>query len=334
MQKLPRLARELLVRALQPIPAQVRSRYRAIGADGEREIAASLLRNYHTGWRSPSNYRAEDYQADVVAHLGRRLAGDRTNIIPWIHAATPLQSKRVLEIGCGTGSSTVALAEQGANVVAMDVDDGAVAVAKDRIRTYGLEAEFVLANAESLRTEFEPASFDLVIFFACLEHMTVGERIGALRDAWTLLPEGGLLVVVETPNRLWYFDDHTSMLPFFHWLPDDLAFQYSRFSPRENFRELYVEYTDAQREHFLRRGRGVSFHEFDVAIGDARELEVISSLSSFQGLRHRVRLGRTGRKYKSLLHRVHPALHQGFFDDHLDLIIRKAGRSGASAGTA
>ena len=34
-----------------------------------------------------------------------------------------------------------------------------------------------------------------------------------------MLAPGGLWAVVETPNRLHYFDDHSAKLPFHHWLP-------------------------------------------------------------------------------------------------------------------
>lgn len=81
-----------------------------------------------------------------------------------------------------------------------------------------------------------------------------------------MLARGGSWVVIETPNRLWYFDGHTALLPFYHWLPDRLAFEYARFSPREYFREVYSEFTPDKALHFLRRGRGVSFHEFDLFI--------------------------------------------------------------------
>lgn len=113
----------------------------------------------------------------------------------------------------------------------------------------------------------------------------------SLRQRWSLLPAGGVLVVVETPNRLWWFDLHSSKLPLFHALPDELAFHYTRFSQRENFRELYRDYSNpAAREHMLRRGRGVSFHEFDVAIGTG--LRVLSSLDSFYGWREPLRRAR------------------------------------------
>jgi len=138
-----------------------------------------------------------------------------------------------------------------------------------------------------------------------------------------MLPTEGLLIIVETPNRLWYFDDHTSKLPFFHWLPDELAFQYSRFSPRENFRELYREYNTDSKEHFLRRGRGMSFHELEIAICPIQDLKVISSLFTFEWIRYKLKRSKLERKYKSLLMNIYPAIHEGFFDNTLYLIIEK-----------
>ena len=64
------------------------------------------------------------------------------------------------------------------------------------------------------------------------------ERLQAIADTWTMLRPGDLWCVIETPNRLWHTDTHTALLPFYHWLPDDLAFKYARFSQRTNFREM------------------------------------------------------------------------------------------------
>jgi S-adenosylmethionine-dependent methyltransferase len=217
----------------------------------------------------------------------------------------------------------VALSEQGAVVTGIDIDRDALVVAKDRCDVYGVKAELHALNVTELPAAFAGQVFDSVIFFASLEHMTMPERLAGLRDAWQMLPPGGLLVVVETPNRLWFDDRHTSLLPFFNWLPDELAFRYSAFSPRQNFRDLYRDWEPAQAEHFLRRGRGMSFHEFDLAIKPAAKLRVISSLSSFAGVRYRVRQSMLERRFKSVLRRIRPDLHEGFFDDHLFLIIER-----------
>ena len=309
--------RSVAKRLLFPTPPELSRNQIQIDAPRLEKIARSIKENYQTGWRQHAG------EQDLQDHLHRRLEIDRRTIIPWLHSARRLRDARILEIGCGTGSSTLALAEQGAKVIGVDIDEGALAVARDRLEAYGVRAELRAMNAAGIKAAFGAESFDMIIFFACLEHMTLEERLRSLRDAWDMLPAGGLLAIVETPNRLWYFDDHTSRLPFFHWLPDELAFDYSRFSPRENFNDLYREHDAASREHFLRRGRGMSFHELEIAIGPVRQLNVVSSLSSFQGARHALRLSRLQRSYKSLLQRISPGLHEGFCDETLYLVLAR-----------
>jgi hypothetical protein len=76
-------------------------------------------------------------------------------------------------------------------------------------------------------------------------------------------------------------------------------------------------------EHFLRQGRGVSFHEFDLAIRPARDLHVVSSLSTFQGLRYKPQRAPFERRYGRMLRKMYPDLHRGFTEDTLFLIIQK-----------
>jgi len=145
-----------------------------------------------------------------------------------------------------------------------------------------------------------------------------------------MLEAGALWCVVETPNRLWYHDAHTSLLPFFHRLPDEVAFAYSRMSSRESFREQYRELDEDSLLHFLRRGRGVSYHEFDLALGPAQQLDVVSSLTHFHRGRHRFPLASwlrrrrsTAFRYERLLAQIAPELHPGFLQPDLDLVLRK-----------
>src|SRR5688572_27832594 len=120
---------------------------------------------------------SEEGQRDLRDHLHRRLKIFRRDVIPWLDEAKPLAGARVLEIGCGTGASTVALAEQGALVTAVDIDTESLLVATERCRVYGVDAIFVQAEGSVLDRHLNLADFDFVIFFACLEHMTHAERI-------------------------------------------------------------------------------------------------------------------------------------------------------------
>jgi len=307
-------------------PRRIDANFRTLGGPEFDSLELSLRNNYFAG--CPEEYLLTDWgKRDLEDHLFRRLDADRAMTVPWLDAARPLRGASILEIGCGTGSSTVALAEQGAEVTAVDVNAGSLAVARERCRAYGLDVSFAHANATEVYKRFAGRRFDYIIFYAALEHMTMGERLSAMKTTWQMLPAGGLWCVIETPNRLWYYDAHTSLLPFHMWLPDDLAFEYSRFSPRYNYRELYREYTDEARLHFLRRGRGVSFHEFELTMKPAGALRIKSSLDVTNrggGLLARLkwRFSNEGR-YISLLRRIAPELHEGFLQSSLYLIIEK-----------
>lgn len=308
------------------VPAHLLAGIRAISDAGIDAVRASLNDFYFAYPRCPRNYLETEWgQQDLHHHLFDRLRRDREEVVPWLDDGRTIRGSKVLEIGCGTGCSTVALAEQGADIVAIDIHEPSLAVARRRCEVYELDVDFRIANAADIRELFGGIHFDFIIFYASLEHMIHRERIRALRSAWDLLPNGGLLCIVETPNRLWHTDQHTARLPFFHWLPDELAFDYSRFSSRPNFSDLYAEYGDErQRLHFLRRGRGASFHELAVAIAPVEQLHVHSSLAMhLAGRRTQPSISPQDDRYQRLLMEIYPGIHSGFFERNLDLILLK-----------
>jgi S-adenosylmethionine-dependent methyltransferase len=103
--------------------------------------------------------------------------------------------------------------------------------------------------------------------------MTYEERLLSLKAAWSLLGSGCLLAIIESPNRLWYFDDHTSNLPFYHWLPDELALEFLKRSRNYYFDPVFERFDETSQIELIRRGRGVSFHEFELALGDIDQLK-------------------------------------------------------------
>lgn len=256
-----------------------------------------------------------------------RLRRDRTTVIPWLDRTRPLAGAKLLEVGCGAGISTVALAERGARVTGLDLSDTHLAAARDALLRSGLHADLVAGNAAHLDQLFQAGDFDWIVFWAALEHMTVDERLAAIAAAWALLPTGGLLSVVETPNRLWYQDSHTSYLPFYMWLPDELALRLARNSPRQGFGDRYAELNADELLHFQRRGRGVSVHEFDAALGGLDGLEVTSCMQ-IEGraaslLRRAGWRVSQGGRYERLLQGVAADIHPGFLQPFLYLTMRK-----------
>lgn len=321
----------------QRIPKRLAERFTNLSAEAEQHVVAALKEHYfprqiwgQVAMTADDWLRTEEGLQDLRDHTTRRLTVFRTKVVPWLDDAKQLNGSKVLEIGCGTGASTVALAEQGAQVTAVDIDDESLRVAQARMDAHGLKCEFIKGNGADIWQALHARNFDFVIFFACLEHMTYDERLRAMSSSWNQLRPGALWCSIETPNRLWFYDDHTSRLNFFNWLPDELAFDYSKFSAREPFRSAYRERTPQAFESFLRHGRGVSYHEFDLAIGNAAQLDVVSCLHlrlrkpGFLGWRDLKRLRKPKGQFEHLIARLRPDLHRGFFLPYLDLIIRKS----------
>jgi 2-polyprenyl-3-methyl-5-hydroxy-6-metoxy-1,4-benzoquinol methylase len=265
---------------------------------------------------------------DLHEHLLGRLDEDRFSVVPWIDAAHALKGASILEIGSGTGASAVALGEQGAGIIGVDVDEASLAVARQRSAAYGVDASFHRINGADIAKAFPGASFDIVIFFAVLEHMTHEERIEAIRGTWEMVRPGGIWCVVETPNRLWFYDGHTSFENFYHWLPDQLAKSWGTRSRREMFSSALSSGTEMDHTEFARWGRGASYHEFDLALGDVRKLEVVSNKQDFLRSRNPALFAYSyvsqARKFERFLERLEPRVNPGFFRQYLDIAIRKA----------
>jgi hypothetical protein len=60
-----------------------------------------------------------------------------------------------------------------------------------------------------------------------------------------------------------------------------------------------------------------------MAIGQAKDLKGISSSSTFEEIRYKLKKSRLERQYRSILMNVYPNIHEGFFDDDLFLIVEK-----------
>jgi SAM-dependent methyltransferase len=73
-------------------------------------------------------------------------------------------AQHVLDIGCGTGSTTLAIARRvGANgrVVGVDISEPMIALARERAASQTTAPQFVCADAQTYA--FAPASFDLIV---------------------------------------------------------------------------------------------------------------------------------------------------------------------------
>ncbi|WP_299601764.1 class I SAM-dependent methyltransferase [uncultured Aquimarina sp.] len=317
-----RVLKKLLKDNFFTAPKKMQQKHTTFSKEQLEELTKSLKENYLDRGNTKSRLSTAEYNQAVSGQLFDRLYYNRNRIAPWLHRVKDLNGANILEIGCGTGISTLALSEQGAKVVGVDVDAGALEVAKDRMRIAGYEAELHHVNGEEIEENFKDRKFDFIIYYAVLEHMTVSERLESLQQAWRMLSSGGYLAIIETPNRLWYYDSHTAALPFYDWLPDDLAYYYSKFSSRKNFKDSYREIDDENMMKFKRWGRGASYHEFEVAIAPLKEINIVSSLMKFEKSAF-LKVGFKGLRYIKFLKSMNKNLNSGFCYPYLDIVIKK-----------
>lgn len=287
------------------------------------DFGRCVIENYYHPrdyWETPAG------RADLDAHVLGRLGHFRKTLIPWLDRTIRLDGARILEIGCGTGASTVALAEQGASVLGVDIDAPSLVVAKQRCALHGVSAAFQQADAAAALAG-SLAQYDLVVFWAVLEHMTHAERLAAIRAAWEGLRPGTLMAVVDTPNRLWYFDPHTSNLPFFHWLPDEIARRYTGRCDRAIINEIYALPQDEGLLTLQRWGRGISYHDFELALDGLPPLAIESVYGPYERIRFLPKLAKwylsVDRGFNLILRKVAPNAHPAFCEPYLDFIARK-----------
>ena len=118
--------------------------------------------------------------------------------LAWIDDIVPLAGKRVLDIGCGGGILTDAMARKGAEVLGIDLAGKALKVAQLHAleaQTHGVRYREV--SAETLAAE-QPESFDVVTCMEMLEH--VPDPSSVVRACATLVKPGGH-VFFSTINR-------------------------------------------------------------------------------------------------------------------------------------
>jgi len=118
--------------------------------------------------------------------------------LDWIERQSGgLAGTRAIDVGCGGGILTEAMAARGARVTGIDLSDKALGVARLHQLESGAQVDYRLVAAEALAAE-EPASADIVTCMEMLEHVPQPASIVA---ACAALAKPGATLVFSTLNR-------------------------------------------------------------------------------------------------------------------------------------
>lgn len=117
--------------------------------------------------------------------------------LEFVAARAPLEGKEVLDVGCGGGILSEAMARRGARVLGIDLAQAALEVAELHALDAGVPIQYRLQSAEELARD-APASLDIITCMEMLEHVPEPEQV---IDALAHIVRPGGHVFISTINR-------------------------------------------------------------------------------------------------------------------------------------
>jgi len=117
--------------------------------------------------------------------------------LAYIEQQGPVADQKVIDVGCGGGILTEAMAARGAQVTGIDLGKKALAVARLHALDSGQEIDYQLISAEDM-AQAHPGEYDVVTCLEMLEH--VPDPASVIRACATLVKPGGR-VYFSTLNR-------------------------------------------------------------------------------------------------------------------------------------
>ena len=135
-------------------------------------------------------YQANTRISTDDVHYGPLAPGERE-----LGLLGDVAGKRVIEIGCGGGQNSIALARWGATCIGVDPSPAQIAHARQLALNYGVGVQFIAGVAEDL-SAFPDGHFDVALSSHAFGYVTDLRR--AYDEAWRVLRPGGLFVFCLT----------------------------------------------------------------------------------------------------------------------------------------
>jgi len=177
--------------------------------------------------KSHPNHRLWSDYAEFAKDRGR-LVGDI------LESFRPLKGLKILDVGCGEGGTSLALAERGAQITAIDFNPKRVEKFRRKVSTAGVVLSIEVGNAQNLN--FQNEAFDCILLQDVLEHLPHPDK--AIQEINRVLKRNGL-VYLSTPNRwspLNFISDPHWNLPVVSVLPRNVvAYFITKIVQREKF---------------------------------------------------------------------------------------------------
>jgi len=143
-----------------------------------------------------------------------------------IEELNPKENESILDVGCGSGFFAREAAKRHAKVVALDMSENMLKVAKEFAKRENLNIKFVIGDAKNLH--FKDSSFDKLIAVDLIEHLTNPEIF--IKEIGRVIKSGGKVVLAWPHSKSlyrvkYYFEKYILQreMPFTTWLSASLV---------------------------------------------------------------------------------------------------------------
>jgi 2-polyprenyl-3-methyl-5-hydroxy-6-metoxy-1,4-benzoquinol methylase len=231
------------------------------------KLCNGLLEQYRTVIRS----KIADDQFDI------RFLRAITYLIPYLQNSVETKNLNALEIGSGHGAKAIALSHIFKNYTGLEIQQSLIEFA-DRARAH-FEVDnvtFTSGNAGDIKSYLadHQGSFNFIILYAVLEHLTIEEKLEVLSVCWEYLDDDGFLFIGETPNRMLPLDLHSTKMFYFQQMPIDLMERCVEDTLNDSWsKDLSIAVSSGRgRETLYRRGIHLGHQEFEKTLMSIEKL--------------------------------------------------------------
>jgi ubiquinone/menaquinone biosynthesis C-methylase UbiE len=110
------------------------------------------------------------------------------------------QCHLILDLGCGNGRHTVALAKEGFNTIGLDISSSGLRLSYAWLGEEGLQAGLVSADARNC-FPFKANSFDGLLSTQVIHHALLSEVRTTIAEIWRVLTNGGVAFVTVAGRK-------------------------------------------------------------------------------------------------------------------------------------
>lgn len=132
------------------------------------------------------------YRIGFTPWEGHKLPSRLTALV---EGPSALPAARALDVGCGTGDTSIYLAKHGWDVTAVDFAKPALARARGKAQAAGVNVRFAHADATRLASYGFGTDFRLVADNGCMHGLSDDGRAEYARALTAMVPSGGRLVI-------------------------------------------------------------------------------------------------------------------------------------------